>query len=93
MNHISNVIKAVIENISAGQSYEQKILKTWESILKKEEFRHSIIEKVHNGHLEILIDSSAWLYQFRIKKKHILQKLQKQIPAITDIHFKLGIKR
>ena len=90
MDNISKIVQTVIGRMSVGQSLEQCILCFWEQIISGEEKKHAKINKIHEGILEITIDTSAWLYQFNLKRNNILKQLQNEIPEIKNIYFKLG---
>jgi hypothetical protein len=90
MDDIYQIVQTVIGRISAGLPREQQILQIWDRLLNNEEKRHSSIIKIQKGQLEVGVDSSVWLYQLKLKKKTLLEQLQKEIPDIENIYFKLG---
>lgn len=90
MDDIGDIVHAVIDKMAAGQPLEQNVLRAWEEILSTEEKKHSRIQKIHKGQLSIYVDSSAWLYQFKLKKELIQKQIHQKIPEIETIYFKLG---
>ena len=91
MDDIKDIIKTVVGKISSQRASGQKdIVSVWENILKKKERTHAKISGLKEGQLMVNIDSSAWLYQFNIKKKKILEEIQKEIPEVQKIYFRIG---
>ena len=91
MDNIKNIVSGVIGKMAAHEIKEsEKIERIWENILEKCELKHTRLEGVKDNILFILIDSPAWLYQMRIKKRKLLIRIQQEIEEIKDIKFKIG---
>ena len=91
MDEIKNIVNKVFESISPDKQHEQeKIQQVWRAILNDKEQKHAKISGLKNGKLYINVDASAWLYEFNLRKKIILQRMQKDAPEIKDIFFKIG---
>jgi hypothetical protein len=90
MDDIGDIVQAVIGQMAASQPLEQNILRVWEELLSTEEKKHAKIDKIHKGQLDIKVDSSAWLYQFKLKKEFLQKQIHQRIPEIDNIYLKLG---
>ncbi len=91
MDKIKDILPGVIEKITGQKQGEsQKIEKVWQEAIGKEACRHTKIDGINNGMMNILVDSSAWLFQMSLKKKSILGKIQKELSHIKKISFKIG---
>ncbi len=91
MESIKNIMLSVMDGFNAQKPQSQeKIQRVWERLINPQELKHTRIVEFENGILKIHIDSSAWLYQFNIKKKIILEQLKEEIPQVQQIIFKIG---
>lgn len=91
MDEIKDIVNTVVGKISSKRAADQKdIVSVWENILKKKERTHAKISGLKDGQLMVDIDSSAWLFQFNIKKKKLLEEIQKEIPEVQKIYFRIG---
>ncbi len=91
MESIQEIVTHVLKDISGQRlSFSTKIQEIWDRILDPREQKHSRIEEFQNGTLMVCVDSSAWLFQMNFKKRKILTALQKDIPGVKKILFKLG---
>ena len=61
--------------------------------LTKKELKHIKIHYFKAGVLHLLVDSSAWLYHFSVKKDTLVTQLREVAKTIQDIRFHLGETR
>ena len=91
MENITDIIKKVIGGMNvtkngAGDSIEE----TWKKVLTGEESMHVNFIGIKDNVIFACVDSPAWMYQMKIKKYKILEKLKKENPGIKNISFKIG---
>jgi len=91
MDKIKDIIPHVIEKISSQKPEEQiRLQEIWGKLVGESGQRHTAIQGWHEGVLTIRVDSSVWLFQMNLKKKSFLSELQKVMPAIKDMIFRIG---
>ncbi|VAX37471.1 hypothetical protein MNBD_UNCLBAC01-533 [hydrothermal vent metagenome] len=91
MDNVKNIIQDVIGKIANREKQEyEKIERIWQNILKEQELKHTHLSGVKDGVVFVLVDSPAWLYQMKIRKRRILDRLKDEIEEIKNIYFKLG---
>lgn len=59
-------------------------------ILTKRELQHIKFNYFRKGILGINVDSSGWMYCLSLKKDVLLAGLQKDLPELKEIYFRLG---
>lgn len=91
MENIKDIIPQVIERLSKeGPPQERKLRAVWQGAFQRQELKHMRLVGIKGGRLLVYVDSSAWLYQMRLKKPQLLQALQQHTQEIQDIHFQIG---
>jgi len=91
MDNIKDVIHSVIGKLASKQIDQGgKLERIWENILEKEDIKHTRILGMNQGKVLVVVDSPAWMYQMRMKKTRLLQKLIDEIPDVKEIRFKIG---
>lgn len=91
MDNIKDIVHQVIENISSQSSWgQERVHKIWDKILDESARKHTQFSGIKEDKILIYVDSPVWLYQLNLMKKKILQDLQKEIPEIKFIYFKIG---
>jgi hypothetical protein len=91
MDNIKSIIGNVIKDLSNRQSKESdKLERVLKSILTKEEIEHIKILGEKDGKVNINIDSPAWNYQFRTKKRYILERIKDEMPRVKELQFRVG---
>lgn len=94
MDSIKDIIPQVVEKMVRWRSQRSggcdTIEQVWENILEEQELRHTRLIGPRDGKLFIAVDAPAWVYHLRMRKTKILRQLQKEIPEIQDILFKVG---
>ena len=96
MQPLQQTIKKVIKELEGRQAsgeYRQ-IMGALEQALGRKHTRHIKLHPFKKGTLRITTDSSAQLYYLNLKKKAILEKLQRlpinSKPKIQKVYFSLG---
>ena len=88
---IKDVIQSVIGEISKKRCVQDtRVERVWKTILDDKEYYHTKIVGFKNDEISVHVDSPAWLYQMKYRKRRILKKIQEEIPEIQNIIFKLG---
>jgi len=59
-------------------------------ILTKKEIGHIKVDYFRKGILGLSVDSSSWLYHLNLRKKQILEGLQKESRNIKEIRLRIG---
>ena len=91
MDNIKDIIGQVIGKISAKEiNTDESLHRAWANILEKEELKHTMLLGIKDKKVSIVVDSPAWLYQMRLKKGKLVEKLKDIIPDIENIIFKIG---
>ena len=91
MDNIKDIIKNVIGQMGENKlSRHEKIDRIWLNVLNELELKHTKLVGLKNGWLSVYVDSPAWLYQMKIKKNKILERIQEEIPDVININFKIG---
>lgn len=86
MEHIKDAIAGVIRSIAQKQGGETQDTFDlfWKNLTKREK-PHAKCSGFRNGVLTVDVDSSAWLFQFSLKKEELINRL-----GIKDIRFRIG---
>ncbi|RJP27305.1 MAG: DUF721 domain-containing protein [Candidatus Omnitrophota bacterium] len=92
MDKIKDIIEQFFSDLGkaghgSGGIATEKILK---KVLTKRELSHIKCNYFRSGVLGIGLDSSAWLYQFNLKKPLLLSRLKEDIDGLKDIKVFLG---
>jgi len=85
---IQNVIQALVEKKKKAELYDFDVL--LKKLLTKKEIKHIKFNNFKNGILNFKVDSSAWLYQFNLKKDGLLAGLQQEVKGLKDIRLWMG---
>jgi len=86
MEHIRQTLPGVIKAIEqkhcaqAGEAF-----RLFQDSLSARERKHVKCVALHSGVLTVNVDSSAWLYQFSLKKEDLLKK-----SGLKNIRFRIG---
>ena len=90
MDNIQDIIKAVIEDLA--QKKPQTALDA-EQLWRKSSAalgNHTRVEGINNGALKIIVDSPTRLFQLNIRRGPLLKQIQKEIPEISNLIFRVG---
>lgn len=91
MDSIKNIIPQVIGNISQRRSDDKGRLDgIWQGVLKAQELGHTELAGIKDDKILVWVDSPAVLYQMKIRKPKILECLQRDLPDLRNIDFKIG---
>ena len=91
MDPIKNIVNDVIGKISSkGFNDQTKIFEVWQKIIGETGIKHTRVSGMKDGTLMVLVDSPAWLFQLNLKRKNILDQIQKEKLEIQKIIFKIG---
>lgn len=91
MDNIKSIINQVVKNLSTNKPDSGlKIDRIWENILEPTELLHTKIVGVNDGTVLINVDSPTWLYQMKMKRSSLLQRLKDEVPDIKLIRFRIG---
>lgn len=92
MDEIKNIVNKVFANIpgSTAPKKQEDIGKAWEKILKQYGLTQAKIVGLKDGTLIVSVDSPARLYLFNLKKKKITEQMNREVPEIKKIYFKIG---
>jgi hypothetical protein len=92
MERIKDTIANVMQELQAQKpgtlkDDPERLLK---KVLKKRELSHIKFHYFRKGVLGVYVDSSAWLYNFNLKKEDILRQLNRRLETIKGIRFRIG---
>lgn len=91
MEAIKNTIGKIMVSLDAKKNSTSNDLDfLLKKLLTKKELRHIKINYFSGGVLNVLVDSSVWLYQLSLKKEVLLVDLRKSVMDIREIRFRLG---
>jgi len=91
MADIKEIVHNVIGKISQGkQNEQQQIQDAWANAVQQKDQTHAKISGWKNRTIYICVDSSGWLYHFNLERTKILRAIQKKIPEVQKIQFKIG---
>lgn len=92
MEPIKDTIRNVIQELSVKKprKAEDDPANWLKKILTKRELEHIKVKQFKHGVLSLSIDSSAWLYNFNLKKEGLMARIQTDHAEIKDIKFRIG---
>jgi predicted nucleic acid-binding Zn ribbon protein len=95
-SHISQVVKDIFGELDkAGVSNPDKvdISTVWVKAAGQKAARHSSPASLRNKTLLVSVDSSAWIYQLRLKEQELIKKMAKLLnkQEIEKIRFRAGL--
>jgi len=91
MDNIKDIVRQVVQNLSSNNlESHSKLERIWQNILERSQLKHTILVGMKEGKLLVNVDSPAWLFEMKIKKRKILERLQSEIPEIKNIYFRIG---
>lgn len=91
MDNIKDVVGQVMGKlyVNAPQT-QQRIDGVLSAVLNEKEKQHVALSGLKDGKLFIHVDSSAWLFHMKTKQNRLLQDIQRTLPEIENIYFKIG---
>jgi len=94
MEDIKNIVNKVIGAMSSGSGQAPgDVQEIFLKVVSAKEAKHAKISGMKDGRLYVHIDSPAWLYQFKLKRKKIFEGLKERMPGLKSIYFKIGKTR
>jgi len=91
MDQIKSILNQVFENLTTGQAKKPgQIQAAWDSAVTNDEAKHTKIVEFEKGYLIVHVDSSVRMFQLTMKKRHLTEKLQSEIPELKSIVLKIG---
>ena len=91
MDNIEDILNTVIGKLSLKQpDKHNKIERILFNSLTEAERKHIEINKLENNILYVNVTSPVLLFQLKIKRNKILQRLQEEISEIRNIIFRIG---
>ena len=88
MKSIKDVIPSVIGDLAKKRPQEIDIVSLWQRISGNA--KGSRVAEIKNGHLTVLVDSSARKMHLFRQRQELLQEPQNKVPTIKTIYFKVG---
>lgn len=91
MDEIKDIVNNIIHGIEQKKARGSRdIYEIWTMCVKEKEAQHTRVEGMKGNLLLVNVDCSAWMFQCRLRYKTILSNVQKEIPEIKRIYFKVG---
>lgn len=88
---IKGIIFKVMGQLSDHRPEDSRdICAVVERVFSEKERKHVKVAGLKDQTLILNIDSPAWGFQFNLKRLKILKDIQKEIPGIQKIHWKIG---
>ena len=92
MEKIKETIAGIMQDLAgkkegAPTASPEALLK---NTLTNRERQHIKFKYFKKGVMGVSVDSSSWLYNFTLKKEHLLSQLRYKTDKIKDIRFRLG---
>ncbi|NIP25487.1 MAG: DUF721 domain-containing protein [Phycisphaerae bacterium] len=92
---LGDVTRELMEKrISPQQAKFGPIAEIWNQLLPEELRRHCKIADISGGHLKVLVDLPAYMYEMQLCSSELLSEMQRQCPRahIKKIKFVVGTK-
>lgn len=91
MDNIKSVVQKVIGDLSSHrQSREEDVFLVWQGLFSKKALQHQKLIGIKENNLFVHVDSSVWLYEMKLRQNEYLKAIQKKVPDIQKIIFKIG---
>lgn len=91
--HFSDLVGSVINNMAGkGRLGAEEIASAWSSAAGAAAARHSRPVSFKKNSLIVNVESSSWLYELTVRKKEILQILEKELKGgkVKELRFRIG---
>jgi hypothetical protein len=91
MENIKDIVHLVVKNISEQRPPKENDLQAlWEQVAGKKTAKGTHLVGIKEGRLLVATDSPTRLFDLTLHKKNLLMQLQKVLPELKDISFKIG---
>lgn len=90
---IGDILSQVIKKLDTKtHGQREEIVQAWEKAIEPKAISHTKPVAIKKNILTIEVDSSTWLYMLNLKKRDILESMQKTLSKekIEDIRFRMG---
>jgi len=92
---IKGIVEGLLEDWKKKKIFKKDIIeRAWKKAAGKKALKHTRVSSFRSGRLIIEVDESGWIYELTIKKKEILDSLNKKLAAediaISEIQFRIG---
>ena len=88
--HIKEIVKKFLKEQSKAIQEREKIKKIINRTLGRTLAENITVEGVYKNTLIIHSNASSFIYDFNLKKKGVLEALQKELPHLKDVKIKIG---
>lgn len=89
METIKGTVEAILGDLKArgaGGAAEDLV----KGAFSRKELAHIRIKPCPRGRLDVIVDSSAWLYYFNLKKEALTARIASRLPGIKTVSFVIG---
>jgi len=92
MERLKDTIEVVVRELSAKKAENKELSpEVWlKKTLTKKELGHIKFHYFRKGILGVHVDSSAWKYNFSLKRDEMLSRLKKYAPGVKEVRFSVG---
>ena len=91
MEQIKDILPGVMRGLAQTKpDLQAQVSRCWRDIAGEPAGQHTTAAGIRDGKLIVMVDSPVWLFQMNIQKKKTLGLMQKKIPEVSDITFKIG---
>lgn len=90
---IGDVLKSLFADIENKKTVgKDTVDASWLESAGEEAFKHSRPAALKKSVLTVRVDSSTWLQELSMRKRHLLKGLKRRLgkDRISEIHFKIG---
>ena len=91
MEQIKDIVGNVIEKLSSEKAIpNQQMWEAWQAAVGKKFIKHTSIESFKDGKLLVNIDSSPLLFHLSLKRRRLLERLQKTDGQLKILELRMG---
>ena len=88
--HIKEIVKKFLKEQSKATQEREKIKKIINGTLGRTLAENITLEGIYKNTLILRSNASSFIYDFNLKKKGVLEALQKELPRLKDVKIKIG---
>ena len=92
MELLKDRLNLILEGLKKNNKFlqQEEVFDLLKNAVSRKEFKHLKPIWFRDGILRVNVDSSAWLYQFSLKKDQILKSINDKSAIVKDINFRIG---